>query len=203
MDFVNSDIWQDLFVRPGNTIPVWAEVVRSVLRLVIGVLGALGSVPVLVWGERRLLALAQGRLGPNRVGPFGLLQPLADALKLMLKEDITPTNVDKTLYYIAPIVALVPVIMSVTVLPWNSSNDWGSVAPGLNIGILFLLAVASIEVYGVILAWLVVEQQVFSARRASGGVAGDLLRTGAGTGSYLRGADDRFARDAGHRSRVR
>ncbi|MBC8137785.1 MAG: NADH-quinone oxidoreductase subunit H [Fibrella sp.] len=152
MDFVNSDIWRDLFVLPGNQIPVWAEVVRSVLRLVIGVLGALGTVPVLVWAERRLLALAQGRLGPNRVGPFGLLQPFADALKLMLKEDITPTNVDKTLYYIAPIVALVPVIMSVTVLPWNASNDWGSVAPGLNIGILFLLAVASIEVYGVILA---------------------------------------------------
>ena len=152
MDFVNSDIWRQLFVLPGTEIPVWAEVVRSVLRLVIGVLGALGSVPFLVWGERRLLALAQGRLGPNRVGPFGLLQPFADALKLMLKEDITPTNVDKTLYYIAPIVALVPVIMSVTVLPWNSSPDWGSVAPGLNIGILFLLAVASIEVYGVILA---------------------------------------------------
>ncbi|MBC8140736.1 MAG: NADH-quinone oxidoreductase subunit H, partial [Armatimonadetes bacterium] len=152
MDFVNSDIWRDLFVLPGGDIPVWAEVVRSVLRLVIGVLGALGSVPFLVWGERRLLALAQGRLGPNRVGPFGLLQPFADALKLMLKEDITPTNVDKTLYYIAPIVALVPVIMSVTVLPWNSSPDWGTVAPGLNIGILFLLSVASIEVYGVILA---------------------------------------------------
>ena len=152
MDFVNSDIWRDLFTRPGTEIPIWAEVVRSVLRLVIGVLGALGSVPFLVWGERRLLALAQGRLGPNRVGPFGLLQPFADALKLMLKEDITPTNVDRTLYYIAPIVALVPVIMSVTVLPWNASPEWGSVAPGLNIGILFLLAVASIEVYGVILA---------------------------------------------------
>lgn len=152
MDFVNSDIWRQLFVLPGSQIDWWAEVIRSVLRLVIGVLGALGSVPVLVWGERRLLALAQGRLGPNRVGPFGLLQPFADALKLMLKEDITPTNVDKTLYYIAPIVALVPVIMSVTVLPWNSSPDWGTVAPGLNIGILFLLAVASIEVYGVILA---------------------------------------------------
>ncbi len=152
MDFVNSDIWRQLFVLPSNDISWSAEVVRSVLRLVIGVLGALGSVPFLVWGERRLLALAQGRLGPNRVGPFGLLQPFADALKLMLKEDITPTNVDKTLYYIAPIVALVPVIMAVTVLPWNSSPDWGMIAPGLNIGVLFVLAVASIEVYGVILA---------------------------------------------------
>ena len=152
MDFTHSDIWRQLFILPGGQIDWWAEVIRSVIRLVIGVLGALGSVPFLVWGERRLLGLVQGRLGPNRVGPFGLAQPFADALKLMLKEDITPTNVDKVLYYIAPIVALVPVIMSVTVLPWNASRDWGAVAPGLNIGILFLLAVASIEVYGVILA---------------------------------------------------
>jgi NADH-quinone oxidoreductase subunit H len=151
-----SEIWKQLFVYsatdPAHPVEWWAEVVRSVLRLLIGVLGALGSVPILVWLERRLLGLLQGRLGPNRVGPFGLLQPLADAMKLMLKEDITPTNVDKVLYYMAPGVALVPIIMSVTVLPWNSSPDWGAVAPGLNIGILFLLAVASIEVYGVILA---------------------------------------------------
>ncbi|KAH0533609.1 hypothetical protein FGG08_007636, partial [Glutinoglossum americanum] len=94
-----------------------------------------------------------GRLGPNRVGPYGLLQPLADALKLMLKEDITPANVDKVLYYLAPAVALAPVIMSVTVLPWNASRDWGAVAPRVDSGgILLLLAVASIEVYGVILA---------------------------------------------------
>lgn len=154
LDF--SEIWKQLFVYsatdPAHPIMWWAEIVRSVLRLLIGVLGALGSVPVLVWLERRLLGLLQGRLGPNRVGPFGLLQPLADAMKLMLKEDITPTNVDKVLYYMAPGVALAPIIMSVTVLPWNGSPDWGAVAPGLNIGILFLLAVASIEVYGVILA---------------------------------------------------
>jgi NADH-quinone oxidoreductase subunit H len=152
MEFVNSYIWQQLFVLPSTQVEWWAEIVRSVLRLVIGVLGALGSVPILVWLERRMLGWLQGRLGPNRVGPQGLLQPLADALKLMLKEDLIPTNVDKTLYVMAPGVALVPVIMSVTVLPWNGSPSWGAVAPGLDIGILFLLAVASIEVYGVIMA---------------------------------------------------
>ncbi|MFY7951764.1 MAG: complex I subunit 1/NuoH family protein [Armatimonadaceae bacterium] len=133
-------------------MPWWAEAVRSLLRFVIALAGGLGSVPILVWLERRLLGWWQGRLGPNRVGPQGLLQPLADALKLMMKEDITPANVDRVLYYMAPGIALVPVIMSLTVLPWNGSAEWGAVAPNLNIGILFLLAVASIEVYGVILA---------------------------------------------------
>nr|WP_309697110.1 complex I subunit 1 family protein [Armatimonas sp.] len=147
------DIWQQLFVLPGDKIEWWAEVVRSVLRLVIALVGGLGSVPILVWLERRLLGWYQGRQGPNRVGPFGLLQPLADALKLITKEDITPTNVDKILYYMAPGVALAPVIMSLTVLPWSSSRDWGSVAPRLDSGgILLLLAIGSIEVYGVILA---------------------------------------------------
>jgi len=152
MDFVDSEIWKALFLRPAADIPWWAEAVRSLLRFVIALAGGLGSVPVLVWLERRLLGWWQGRLGPNRVGPQGLLQPLADALKLMLKEDITPANVDRVLYYMAPGIALVPVIMSLTVLPWNASAEWGAVAPNLNIGILFLLAVASIEVYGVILA---------------------------------------------------
>ena len=141
------DIWQQLFVLPGDKIEWWAEVVRSVLRLVIALVGGLGSVPILVWLERRLLGWYQGRQGPNRVGPLGLLQPLADALKLITKEDITPTNVDKILYYMAPGVALAPVIMSLTVLPWSGSRDWGSVAPRLDAGgILLLLAVASIEV---------------------------------------------------------
>lgn len=153
MDFVNHPIWQELFVKDGATAQWWAEVVRSLLRLVIALAGGLGSVPILVWLERRLLGWFQGRTGPNRVGPQGLLQPLADALKLIMKEDITPTNVDKVLYYLAPIVSLVPVVMSLTVIPWNGSKDWGGVAPRLESGgILFLLAIVSIEVYGTILA---------------------------------------------------
>lgn len=151
-EVIDPSLWNQLFVIDSSNIPWYAEFVRSLLRFIIALAGGLGSVPILVWLERRLLGFWQGRLGPNRVGPFGLLQPIADALKLMMKEDITPSNVDKLLYFLAPAIALVPVICSLTVLPWNSSSDWGAVAPHLNVGILFLLAVASIEVYGVILA---------------------------------------------------
>lgn len=145
-------VWQYLFTLPVHEIPWWAEVIRSILRVVIGLAFGLGLVPIYVWLERRLLGWVQGRLGPNRVGPQGLLQPIADVIKLFMKEDIIPTNVDRTLFLIAPIIALAPVIMSITVIPWNGSKSWGAVAPGLDIGILFLLGVASIEVYGVILA---------------------------------------------------
>jgi len=147
-----QEVWNQLFILPADQVVWWAEIVRSVLRLLIALLGGLGSVPILVWLERRLLGWFQGRLGPNRVGPQGLFQPLADALKLMMKEDIIPTNVDRTIYVLAPAVALAPVIMSLTVLPWNGSREWGAVAPNIDVGILFLLAVASIEVYGTILA---------------------------------------------------
>ena len=152
METAQHTIWQYLFTLPVHEIPWWAEVIRSILRLVIGLLGGLGLVPIYIWLERRMLGWVQGRLGPNRVGPQGLLQPVADAIKLFMKEEIIPTNVDKTLYVLAPIVALTPIIMSITVIPWNGSRSWGAVAPGLDIGLLFLLGVASIEVYGVILA---------------------------------------------------
>ncbi len=151
-----SEIWKQLFVYsvtdPAHHIEVWAHVVRSLLRIGIGLGFILTIVPGLIWLERRLLSWMQGRLGPNRVGWQGLAQPIADGIKLFFKEDIIPTNVDRSLYILAPGVALAPVLMSVAVLPWNGSPDWGAVAPGLNIGILFLLAIASIEVYGVILA---------------------------------------------------
>lgn len=151
-DVFNSDVWRQIFVMPGAQIEWWAHVVRSVLRIGIGIGFVLTVVPGLIWLERRLLSWVQGRLGPNRVGWQGLAQPIADGIKLFFKEDILPTNVDKTLYILAPAVALAPVLLSVTVLPWNGSREWGAVAPGIDIGILFLLAVASIEVYGVILA---------------------------------------------------
>ncbi|MGC1454801.1 MAG: NADH-quinone oxidoreductase subunit NuoH, partial [Nitrospirota bacterium] len=122
------------------------------LRHIITVFGILFVVLTiganLIWLERRLLALWQERYGPNRVGPFGLLQVLADSIKMFAKEDWIPPFADKAVFIIAPAVIMVVVLMSFTVIPF---------APGievvdLNIGLLFFLAMSSMGVYSVALA---------------------------------------------------
>jgi NADH-quinone oxidoreductase subunit H len=99
----------------------------------------------------------QDRLGPNRVGPFGLLQPMADGVKLMLKEDVLPHHVNKVLYTIGPMLVLLPALLNVGVIPWGSAlpvfgYDVKCVIADLNIGILFPFAFASLSVYGIVLA---------------------------------------------------
>jgi NADH-quinone oxidoreductase subunit H len=108
----------------------------------------------LVFAERRILAWVQDRKGPNRVGPFGLLQPLADLIKLLTKEDFLPDSADKWLFYLAPAMAAIPAIMIFAVIPFGAPlNVAGHVVPllvaDLNVGLLFFLALSSIAVYGV------------------------------------------------------
>jgi NADH-quinone oxidoreductase subunit H len=126
--------------------------VTDTLRHIITLFGILFVVLTiganLIWLERRLLALWQERYGPNRVGPFGLLQVLADSIKMFAKEDWIPPFADKAVFIIAPAVIMVVVLMSFTVIPF---------APGievvdLNIGLLFFLAMSSMGVYSVALA---------------------------------------------------
>src|SRR5499433_2272299 len=117
----------------------------SILGIVIVALTIAAS---LIYVERRLLALWQDRYGPNRTGPFGLLQVVADAIKIFMKEDWVPPFVDKPVFILAPAVIFVTVLMSFAVLP---------VAPGiivadLNVGVLFFLAMSSLGVYSVVLA---------------------------------------------------
>jgi NADH-quinone oxidoreductase subunit H len=103
---------------------------------------------VLVWVERRMLALWQARYGPNRVGPFGLLQPLADSVKLFLKEDWIPPFADKPVFVLAPGIIVATALISFAVIPFAP----GFVVADLNIGLLFLLAMSSLGVYSVVLA---------------------------------------------------
>lgn len=107
--------------------------------------------------ERKLLARIQVRYGPNRAGPFGIMQPAADGIKLLFKEEVIPAQAYKVAFILAPIITMVPAIVIMAVLPWGDSiNFFGRMVPlaitDLNVGILFLLSVASVSVYGIVLA---------------------------------------------------
>jgi NADH-quinone oxidoreductase subunit H len=110
----------------------------------------------LVFAERRILAWIQDRKGPNRVGPWGLLQPLADLIKLLTKEDFRPAGADRWLFYLAPAMAAVPAIMTFAVVPFGAPvRILGREVPlqvaDVNVGLLFFMALSSIAVYGVAL----------------------------------------------------
>ena len=115
---------------------------------IVGVLFVvLNLAALLIWVERRLLALWQDRYGPNRVGPFGLLQPLADAIKLFAKEDWIPPFADKAVFVLAPAIVVFTVLLAFAVIPVSP----GIVVDDLNIALLFFLAMSSLGVYSVVL----------------------------------------------------
>lgn len=124
------------------------------------VFGALiGSVHVMVYLERKISAGIQGRIGPNLVGPFGFLQPLADALKMVFKEDIIPTRADRFLYVLAPLFVVVPPVVAFAVIPFGNTLEIGGYKMSLQVaptglGLLIALAVLSVSVYGLVFsAW--------------------------------------------------
>jgi NADH-quinone oxidoreductase subunit H len=125
---------------------------------VVLVFGALLlSVLVVIWVERKVVADMQTRLGPRRAGPFGMLISLADGIKLFFKEDVTPSQADRRIHALAPVVSLVPAILAFAVVPFGTGLElFGREVPfqlaDLNIGILFFLAMGSLAVYGVVLA---------------------------------------------------
>lgn len=120
------------------------------VKIIVIFASALQIVPLLIWLERKVVADFQVRIGPNRIGPFGLLQPLADAVKLMMKEDITPAGADKPLYFLAPIMSIVPAVMALGVIPWGPL-PWMRITD-LNHSLLYSFAISSVSVYAVAIA---------------------------------------------------
>jgi NADH-quinone oxidoreductase subunit H len=136
----------------GND-PWWLTVAKCVVVFVFLVLTTL----LMIWAERRVIGRMQARPGPNRVGPFGVVQGLADGIKLALKEDLIPAIVDKPLYILAPVVAATPAFLSFAVIPVGPVVSIGGHHTPLQItdlpvAVLFILAMASIGVYGIVLA---------------------------------------------------
>ena len=132
-------------------------VVVSIVKIVIALFVLLTTVAYLTWLERKLVGRIQNRWGPSRVGPFGLLQPLADGLKFIFKEDITPPHVYKPLYLLAPMLSLTLALTSIAVIPIGNWVTVGSIHTPLqitdvNIGLLIILGITSMGVYGVALA---------------------------------------------------
>ncbi|MGB9107007.1 MAG: NADH-quinone oxidoreductase subunit NuoH [Terriglobales bacterium] len=142
---------------PSGNLSLGTFVLISVIKVAIAMVILLTIVAYTVWLERKLVGHIQNRWGPSRVGPFGLLQPLADGLKLFLKEDLTPPYVHKTLYLLAPILSLTLALTSIAVIPvggWITLN--GARIPlqitDVNVALLIILGITSMGVYGVALA---------------------------------------------------
>jgi NADH-quinone oxidoreductase subunit H len=137
-------------------VSIWIFLLLSVLKVAVVTVILLTSVAYTVLLERKVVGRIQNRWGPSRVGPFGLLQPLADGIKLFLKEDLLPTSVYKPLYILAPIIALSCALISISMVPFGENIHYKSVdlfqISDVNIGLLIILGITSIGVYGIALS---------------------------------------------------
>ena len=150
-----NETWKLIVLFLNDNIPL---IVGSVKAVVIAV-AIMSVVPILVWLERRLMGRFQVRLGPNRVGPFGLGQPLADTVKLLFKESIIQSSADKFLFHLAPAIVVFTAIVGFAVIPFGAPFEvfgqsiemWGA---NVNSGILFVFAISGMGIYGMVLAGL-------------------------------------------------
>ncbi|MEI8131245.1 MAG: NADH-quinone oxidoreductase subunit NuoH [Leptolinea sp.] len=135
-----------------DTATIWEWVIKSIVILLVMTAGF----AYVTWYERRALARMQVRIGPNRVGWQGLLQPVADGIKLIFKEELIPANADKLIFVLAPIITVIPALVITAVIPWGTEVQlFGRMVSlhlaDINVGVLFIMSVTSISVYGITL----------------------------------------------------
>ncbi|MCX6002733.1 MAG: NADH-quinone oxidoreductase subunit NuoH [Chloroflexi bacterium] len=137
-----------LLLKAANW-PDWAVYLTpAVVGILLIIVFILTVVIVFIWWERRLLGRFQIRTGPNRCGPEGIFQPIATAIKILLKEDLVPEKADKLLHFIAPVIVFVPILLIFAVIPISE----GAILVDLNVGIIFVIAISSISVIGIFMA---------------------------------------------------
>ena len=156
----------NLLTSTGGEVlgPAW-PIAWILIKIVAVTLPLMGCVAYLTLWERKMIGWMHVRLGPNRVGPAGLLQPIADALKLLMKEIVVPAKANKALFVIAPVMTIMPALAAWSVVPFGPEKALANV----NAGLLFVMAITSLEVYGVIIAgWASNSKYAFlGAMRAS------------------------------------
>ncbi|MHB9009631.1 MAG: complex I subunit 1/NuoH family protein, partial [Limisphaerales bacterium] len=133
--------------------PTAQFVLFSAMKVVLVVVVMLAMVAYTVLAERKICAFIQDRIGPNRAGPFGIWQPLADGVKSFFKEDFTPAHVRKVYYWLAPAIVMIPALLTIAVIPFGSTlGAQKMVIADLNVGILYTFGIVSLGVYGIVLA---------------------------------------------------
>jgi NADH-quinone oxidoreductase subunit H len=140
----------------GNGVD-WAVFLIVIIKVVVAFAALMGTVTIMIWFERKVISDMQARIGPNRAGPWGLLQTLADGTKLIFKEDFVPEKADRTVYKLAPYLALMPAFLAFAIVPIGgfvtvAGHSFELQVADPPVGILFLLAMSSVSVYGVMLA---------------------------------------------------
>ena len=132
----------------------YGALISALVKMVIVLGFVMLAVPMLIWMERKVLADIQARMGPNRVGPYGIFQSFADGIKLFFKEDVIPDRVDKVIYVVAPALSMTCALAVLSVIPFGTLKPGmgTAVAPDINVGLLVILATMSMSVYGIVLA---------------------------------------------------
>ncbi len=145
----------------GGGATVLTFLAFAIVKIVVVFVCLLLAVAYMTWLERKVISDIQVRIGPNRVGPFGLLQPIADGIKLLFKEDVVPSQVDRAIYLLAPALSLAPAFISFAVIPFGDTTTLFGLLPepgvpmvitDINVGVLYIFGIASLGVYGIVLA---------------------------------------------------